>query len=78
MKALIDQHRDAYGVEPMCKAWPIAPFNGLYTAEVIHRQSWNNLDAVEEATLAWGDGFNQRGRLEPIGYTCRGRGRLLP
>ena len=25
MKALIGQHRDAYGVEPMCKAWSIAP-----------------------------------------------------
>ncbi|MFD2406251.1 IS3 family transposase [Azorhizophilus paspali] len=41
--------------------------NGLYKAEVIHRQSWKNRGAVEMATLAWVDGFNHRRRLEPIG-----------
>jgi len=25
MRAFIDQHRDAYGVEPICKVLPIAP-----------------------------------------------------
>jgi len=25
MKAFIDEHRDAYGVEPICKMLPIAP-----------------------------------------------------
>ena len=25
MKAFIDEHRDAYGVEPICKVLPIAP-----------------------------------------------------
>ena len=29
--------------------------NGLYKAEVIHRQSWKNPDAVEFATLDWVD-----------------------
>jgi putative transposase len=42
--------------------------NGLYKAEVIHRQSWKNLEAVEWATLAWVDWFNHRRLLEPIGY----------
>lgn len=42
--------------------------NGLYKAEVIHRQSWKNLEAVELATLTWVDWFNHRRLLEPIGY----------
>ncbi len=42
--------------------------NGLYKAEVIHRQSWANLEAVEWATLTWVDWFNHRRLLEPIGY----------
>jgi transposase InsO family protein len=42
--------------------------NGLYKAEVIHRQSWKNLEAVELATLEWVDWFNHRRLLEPIGY----------
>ena len=25
MAAFIDEHRDAYGVEPICAVWPIAP-----------------------------------------------------
>ncbi len=41
--------------------------NGLYKAEVIHRQSWQSREAVELATLAWVDGFNHRRLLEPIG-----------
>ncbi len=41
--------------------------NGLYKAEVIHRRSWKNLEAVELATLKWVDWFNHRRLLEPIG-----------
>jgi transposase InsO family protein len=41
--------------------------NGLYKAEVIHRRSWPNLQAVEMATLEWVDWFNHRRLLEPIG-----------
>jgi len=41
--------------------------NGLYKAEVIHRQSWKNREAVELATLTWIDWFNQRRLLGPIG-----------
>ncbi len=41
--------------------------NGLYKAEVIHRQSWKSREAVEWATLAWVDWFNHRRLLEPIG-----------
>ncbi len=44
-----------------------ATINGLYKAEVIHRQSWQSREAVELATLAWEDGFNHRRLLEPIG-----------
>ena len=29
---------------------------------------WRSLDAVEYATLVWGDWFNNRRLLEPIGY----------
>jgi len=41
--------------------------NGLYKAEVIHRQSWKNREAVELATLTWVDWFNHRRLLGPIG-----------
>ena len=42
--------------------------NGLYKAEVIHRQSWKTADAVERATLEWVSWFNHHRLLEPIGY----------
>jgi len=43
--------------------------NGLYKAEVIHRQSsWRRREDVEWATLKWVDWFNNRRLLEPIGY----------
>ena len=53
--------------------------NGLYKAEVIHRQSWKNREAVDLATLEWVDGFNQQPaagahRQHPTG---RSRGKLL-
>jgi putative transposase len=41
--------------------------NGLYKAEVIHRRSWPNLEAVELATLDWVDWFNHKRLLGPIG-----------
>lgn len=43
--------------------------NGLYKAEVIHRQSWKNRSEVELATLTWVDWYNNRrlpGRLGHI------------
>ncbi|GAJ67519.1 transposase ORF B, IS629 [Edwardsiella piscicida] len=42
--------------------------NGLYKAEVTHRQSWKNWQEVGLATLTWGDGYNNRRLLERIGY----------
>ena len=42
--------------------------NGLYQAEVIHRQSWKNREAVELATLTWVDRFNHRRLFEPLGH----------
>ena len=41
--------------------------NGLYKAEVIHRRSWPNREAVELATLEWVDWFNHKRLLGPIG-----------
>jgi len=41
--------------------------NGLYKAEVVHRQSWRSHEALELATLTWVDWFNHRRLLEPIG-----------
>jgi transposase InsO family protein len=41
--------------------------NGLYKAEVIHRQSWKNREAVELKTLEWVNWFNHYRLLEPIG-----------
>ena len=42
--------------------------NGLFKAEVIHRRGpWRSFEAVEFATLAWVDWFNNRRLLEPIG-----------
>ena len=41
--------------------------NGLYKAEVSHRRSWRNLEAVELATLDWVDWFNHKRLLGPIG-----------
>ncbi len=42
---------------------------GLFKTEVIRRRGpWRSLEAVEFATLAWGDWFNTKRLLEPIGY----------
>lgn len=41
--------------------------NGLYKAEVIHRQSWKNREAVELTTLDWVHWFNHQRLLGPIG-----------
>ena len=42
---------------------------GLYKTEVIQRQGpWRHGEAVEFATLAWVDWFNNRRLLEPIGH----------
>lgn len=42
--------------------------NGLYQAEVIHKNGpWCGLDDVEQATLTWVDWFNNRRILQPIG-----------
>jgi putative transposase len=42
--------------------------NGLYKAEVIHRNGpWRSIDEVEFATLEWVDWFNNRRLFGPIG-----------
>ena len=42
--------------------------NGLYKAELIHRQSWKNREAVEMATLRWVHWYNHQRLLSSIGY----------
>ena len=42
--------------------------NGLYKAEVTHRQSWKNRSEVEQATLKWVDWYNNRRLLEHLGH----------
>ena len=41
--------------------------NGLYKADVIHRQPWRNREAVEMATLDWVHWFNHQRLPGPIG-----------
>lgn len=41
---------------------------GLFKTEVIERQSWPNLEAVELATLSWQHWYNHKRLLGPIGY----------
>ena len=42
--------------------------NGLYKAEVIHKDGpWRGMDDVERATLTWVEWFNNRRLLRPIG-----------
>ena len=41
--------------------------NGLYKAEVIHRQAWKSREAVEMATLKWVHWFNHKRLMEPLG-----------
>ena len=40
----------------------------MYKAELIHRQSWKNREAVELATLKWVHWFNHQRLLSSIGY----------
>lgn len=43
--------------------------NGTYKAELIYRKGpWRSVEAVELATLAWVDWFNNRRILAPLGY----------
>lgn len=42
--------------------------NGLYKAELIHRQSWKSREAVEIATLEWVHWYNHQRLLGSIGY----------
>ena len=47
--------------------WP-KPSSACSRTEVIRRRGpWRSLQAVEFATLAWVDWFNNRRLLEPIG-----------
>ena len=44
--------------------------NSLYKAELTHRRGpWRLFEAIEFATLEWGDWFNHKPLLEPIGIS---------
>jgi hypothetical protein len=64
MIAFIDDHREAYGVEPICKVLPIAP--STYHALITQR-----IDASKRATtpcwnnLPWRRDSNQMASDEP-------------
>ena len=75
MVDFIDEHRDAYGVEPICSVGdpydnaPCESVIGLYKTEVIERRGpWRNVQAVEIATLEWVAWFNGKRLLAPLGY----------
>ncbi len=42
--------------------------NGPYKAELIYRQSWKSLEAVEMASLKWVHWYNHQRLLSSIGY----------
>lgn len=42
--------------------------NGLFKAEVVHRQSWRSREELEMETLRWVDWFNHRRLLGSIGH----------
>ena len=50
MKAFIDEHRDAYGVEPICKVLPIAP--STYHAHAARRADLSKLPARARSDAA--------------------------
>ena len=50
MKAFIDEHRDAYGVEPICKVLPIAP--STYHAHAARRADPGKLPARARSDAA--------------------------
>jgi len=50
MKAFIDEHRDAYGVEPICKVLPIAP--STYRAHAARRADPGRLPARARSDAA--------------------------
>jgi len=50
MKAFIDEHRDAYGVEPICKVLPIAP--STYRAHTARRADPSRLPARARSDAA--------------------------
>jgi len=59
MIAFIDDHRDAYGVEPICRVLPIAP--STYYEHVAQRQDPTRLSARarQDAVLGGVDEFEQ-------------------
>jgi putative transposase len=56
MSAVIDAHREQYGVEPICRVLQIAPPNRLWVADFTHVATWSGVTYVAFAI----DAFSRR------------------
>ena len=69
MIAFIDEHRGAYGVEPICRVLPIAP--STYHAHVIGRADPARLSARAWRIVGW-----RASRTAHAGFVLDARNRL--
>ena len=83
MIAIIDDHRGAYGVEPICEVLPIAP--STYHSHAARRADPSRLPArakrdarlMPEITRVFEENFQVYGG-ERFGGSCDARARKLP
>ena len=83
MKAFIDDHRDVYGVEPICRVLPIAP--STYHVHAARRadpskssaRAWRDAALRSEIRRVWEANFRVYGGARS-GGSCAGRGWQLP
>jgi len=73
MKDFVDQHRDTFGVEPICKVLQISPSGyRRYAAQKrdpsLRRAPWKTKESLELATLQWVHCFNHQRLLGSIGH----------
>jgi hypothetical protein len=66
MIAFIDDHREFYGVEPICKVLPIAP--STYQAHVARRAiQRSNRPVLGKTRCSWADPAGSRGQFGVYG-----------
>jgi len=83
MKAFIDDHRDVYGVEPICRVLPIAP--STYHVHAARRadpgkssaRAWRDAALRSEIRRVWEANFRVYGGRK-VWRQCAGRGWQLP
>ena len=84
MIAFIDDHREAYGVEPICKVLPIAP--STYRAHAAKRADPAKLsarakqDAIGKSKIrrVFAENFDVYGVRKGSGGNCAARARISP